>query len=922
MSYLIVLILLLPLSLAVGGFGMRYWLRDRVRQWRIQRAGGGFYCYRLIPQALTAKAFETNEKDQRNAWFALIDNLNPTGHPPYSNRPAITCVINRPEDGQVNLYIATTRNLDDSVIRNFANSLNCGFAEVDDLPDVYDYDLAYAVRQQLVQGGVNQNDDQGLNAGGAIKYIADKAADRDRNFIGTVMLTLEGSRNFATTRYETNFNESAAMTGGRIGVSGGSRTGDRAQHVKRSICLGSMAATASRESSVSAQSALKGTLAAMKSLPTTTEVTRNPFSKHQSWSMLYTGLYLLFGTGIVWLGSALGASLLWPVLVVSLPAILGGAAGMISLDSVTRQPYLRMLRRGEVTVPPTWYLSARWFVQSRIRARKHDGNDPNAPVGNRTADPCCREVLTFYTDPAMEFFSMPRDVDQTNLRRFPVPELPMDAADEVIHPDDIYIGHTEQVTMLTYSLLDLYLNMAVGGVSGSGKTNFMRMLNAQIARRSMRNSLGMKISLVVFENKGKGAYDNWDSISYVPGARMIEVTRGDAPIRLALEGRRIDDDGVEPGDVVRSVNKFVAHLRRAFGDGIKGQSREILEAGIAIAMLLTESERRQLFAGTSVDLNFERPNVIELAHLVIGGMSYFDPRERLNHIYKKIESEVFDPRTRALTQNIGILSPHLSRKNDQLLAPPRNKLSDLMKATGLFSTDGDRTEVYIEEVVNSFAPTVINVGPYKVEGTSRYENEMDALTQRTCVILISDALWSYAKDHNNGWKDENKLMLLSADEAVLFAPELSDNDGGIDSIPAEISEQGRTLGCAMILGFQDFVQMPKRLSHKLQTFQNRITSKLTSLEDAKIVNGLLGDVESPYSIKNIQSIPVGTSFLISMAHRDSRGQVKDVGPFTLHTPEMTPGLDNLLRKYDAVELTDRIRKIETANRHKRYAKVA
>jgi DNA helicase HerA-like ATPase len=223
------------------------------------------------------------------------------------------------------------------------------------------------------------------------------------------------------------------------------------------------------------------------------------------------------------------------------------------------------------------------------------------------------------------------------------------------------------------------------------------------------------------------------------------------------------------------------------------------------------------------------------------------------------------------------------RTNASVLSSSLNKLSDLREASLAWAPSKTKESIYVGDIINSGAPTVINMGAYRTPGSKNFEPAVsDTVSQRMTRMALR-LLWSYVKSNCSGWQAQGKRIPLFFDEVADIASGGENDD--TTNVVADAMKEGRSRGLALFLGCQSPSQMPPSVRMQVLGARSKFWFNLHNAQDLKMaVEDLAsGSDKQPYSQQNLREIDNGWCAGI-MRRTTSDGSGTVTPPFTLRVP--------------------------------------
>ena len=803
--------------------------------------------------------------NMKNLMFPISSGLGV-----YFSRPRVSVVIrNSDEDDAAHMYVGiSSKHYDESRLRAWASGMDCSIEPID-VEDIGIVASSPAVSVVSRPEASNiSNSPVNSTVGNVMSRVQEMMTSGSG---GTIMLTFEPMRH-GEGKFLINHVTGAAIKagGGQMALDQGPRN---VSIVNSSMpSRGVLAAFSDDGDSSISRSLMDVTTSNIPSLGWSLYTT-TPEKRHMrsGWVMIPLTLILVFLSlfnDFYWFITA-------PVLALNIAAIIGLpwlSSFWISLDA----------QRGSMAIPPFFYYSLRRIAtQLWLRIYKLE-LDSGQLDRKYIAEPSTAEVIPLYQTSAMQFASMPTTgIGSVNLASSAVPQVPMASGvlndiDNFVQTDDIlYTGMSVKSNDPVYrTVKDINFGIALGGDAGSGKTNALMVDYLGMCRLSRKNSglAGkMTINPIWFESKSDDLEELVDMVrQYDPRVVKIHDPKGKG--RLALEGPRLGDDGVDIPMITENVNLLVDAMEAIWGGGSFGhRSRQIASSALTIAMLLNKEEIEEIFEGRIA--NPSRPNVIKVMNLIVGG----DPSIKISDVItdraKDYGATLRDPSRKRLKEIVSKMTKEeakLEIKRRQTLqvamdsmvnmyavrdaiSPLQNKLPQLIASEGMFDTitpDGElRQEYSVDAFLTYGGPVILDMTP---SGSS-----LTRKMSQMFLMMIHYVIWQRIQKIAGGWAKQGKFINLYADEVTNFTGDKdSDSGEGCKNIIAEVRDQGRSYGVSHNIGFQNFTQMPDRVRAAVLSFQSIIFLQFTNNQDIKVIMDNLGD-HTRYSSGNFPMFPQG-----------------------------------------------------------------
>lgn len=596
----------------------------------------------------------------------------------------------------------------------------------------------------------------------------------------------------------------------------------------------------------------------------------------------------------------------WWISIVSIVFVLPSLLGIPFFSSFWIS---KATSQGALPIPPFRRRSLRRFFEQwwhntfNLRGRRQSAQREENPRSNTyVGKPSVAEVFPFYQTSLMQYVSMPiNSRGGTNISKSVIPQvaLPSSISQEVSKytrfGDVIYEGISAKSNEPVYrTISDINFGIAIGGDAGSGKTNALMNNFLGMSRLSRKNDglMGKKINSngdtitinpIWFETKSD---DLSELIDYTDDYNPMVLSLHDSKEnnRLALEGKRLQDDNTTIEDIKEQNNIMISAMKAIWGDSFGPQSQRVAAYSLLIAYLL-DKEGLDFLEFTSRLDNPDRPNIIHLMYLLINGDASLQVNKRLKE-YADSKREILtnEQRTAEFKAENGVegikLLKTLIISLDGLInlydvpnavAPLQNKLPQLLKSEGLFDTTTptgeDRKEFDIKKLYTYGGPVIVDMTS---KGSTLSEND-----SMIFVMMVHYLLWQSIKKNAGGWSKKGKFIPLYADEITNFTGRSSD-ELPCATIIGEVRDQGRSYGVSHNVGFQNFGQLPKDTKDSILSFESKIFLKFGAKADQKEV---IEQISIPrFTEANVRSFPMGVGIAQLSIDKKPRSE------FTIKTP--------------------------------------
>ena len=601
-----------------------------------------------------------------------------------------------------------------------------------------------------------------------------------------------------------------------------------------------------------------------------------------------------------------GGNLL-PALIVFIIPTLAGASGFVVSDEIARQFFERSLTKGEIAVPPYIHFGNIWKYIKKNKNHHKSMSSDSTEAAPRFAVPAPKEVIYLHFSPMFEFLSFPeRGASSGDIEGDMVQNIGLPSSFVELSEDVIYLGQSGKNQTVTYDIKNLSYGLFAGGAPSSGKTNFLHVIYAGLVHyMSENNKVANKklITPIWFETKGQGAYDAFESARMAnSNPILIDFNNPKNFFKLRLEGRSIAQ-GATIEEVEENATNFVTGTQSAWGDSIRGASRDALYAYILIAMLMMPKHIEFLHLDGIIDV--DDINIIDLAYLLTGAnSSYMQPKDdellALRDAILEREGDFKDPASygstrendEALARVIGeysnrFFTPEGAKRSQTVITAVQNKINDLRKLPNMWVNPKRKEweEITLDDIVGSGRPTIANMGGYidgrADDGEFTYKNVDTSLSARVIKIL-NYLLWNYIRQNCNGWQSLGRYTPIFADEAADIAQGADSED--VPDVLQQGTKEGRSFGTAYFLGAQSIMQLPKKTQTMVLGFRSKFWYNLHNIEDLEIAakdlnsSSNVSDYLAEISPGNIRNLKNGSAMGI-MAKGSSV-----TPPFTLYAP--------------------------------------
>ena len=888
-------LVLLPASIATGGYIFRYIAREKQANKRIarnkQRTASearelsthdgrvdsdmkpyDLVWYKLMPQSIQSESARVSIEELTEA-IKSLDTSPGTTIREVKSRPVHSIVLRRRKEGIVDAYIGTSRMDATSAMQTFAQNAGYSAERLDGAPPV-GLGSGYTIASRPKRIDHMSISETGKEVQGTIRALS---GSRQNEFVGNIIITFEGARDYEIKRFIGNSNEQSIQYGGEMnksagGASGGGSVSGKTSAIANSLLRGTLVVTADSNSGESSRSAFSTIARSMSSLPFVLRA-HNAQQWHRKKSLIALAAYWPFAVAVGVLNIVE-----FPFLIAaSIPAIAGTVAIAINPSWLVDAPMQRSLRRGYAPVPVSSYFSGRWFFGSILTSfRRNAGSSER--VDNEIAYPSPPEVIPFYASPMAEVIMPHRGSLQNNQTRDRIPFVELEREFEGFSSQsDIVVGVTHKKQPVSWSVKEQNFGISGFGKPNSGKTNFMQFAFLRNAQLSVSRRDEFFITPVLFENKGEGAYDMWRWIKHMPQAMLFELNRPKNKYRIALEGPRYgdileDNTRVNTDHVIESTTNLLDQIQVAFGLFEAPRAMDNLTNTLMIAALLSEEELIEL--DLEEFINVKRPNLIKLALILLNQDVRIDVSKKLDAMANDtidsitLSDELDDDKYRQhkLAEYISRHVVTLGRRDSiEHMESAATKLKPL-ETSPIFEPINGQIEVSIGQIIERGAPTIINFGAYvsgkNADGTNKMKMPARSEVVGRLMKMMQKAYWSYISATATGWQSRNRFTQIYADEASLFGITSEDSSGSEYSVVQEIADQGRSKGASQALFTQRYStsHISRTVRDVMLSANNFFQFPQSSAEDAEAaIEALGGEDNLPFTNDNITKMPLGLS---------------------------------------------------------------
>lgn len=786
---------------------------------------------------------------------------------PRLGRGLVSYVWNRNPQGGVELYVGVTkRHYDHNLLQSFASSVHAIAVPVSGPPEIICDAICLNERES---DRVMALDSTVQSVGNVVQAFAQQfSAAKER---GAVIVTVEATVGSEVKRLQSFLSDRQEEVAHRTGTisSAGNRIGVLANSPARAT-ISTTAATDREAANLST-----AVLSAVSTLGfKTTRLTCDEQRRPMHYALIVSVIAaILAGVGCVVL----------PLHSRTLLAVLAGASLVMAVLTMTvcrwvsGKAYRSEAASGYIIPSPYTFWSPYWFIMRHVHGKNPIYNNQNKVLA---AYPSLQHVLYLHPVALLELLSFPETTAALGVNIHHRDAAARGIPDAMVHQRfPVFLGVSGTDQPVTGSGLEVLHKPFISfGSPGSGKSNLIDVLYLGAVRACIDPAIPLQVTPIWCETKGEGADKVWSQIRHIRGAVYLEPHVTSTPYRLAFEGPRCGDPGVEPDDVVANVGLLVSGFQAAWGESIGAESRQTLVGALTIAMLLNTEDLKYLQIDDLLETP-SRPNIIQIAYWILrGALHQVDMGDRLLMLAEDLLAEDrMDRRQRLLVDHIHAMGryidPKMARNNERLLQPPRNKLNRLL-ALNMWEP-GRRRDVYISQLPGSFHPVVINLGPKAGDGTFNVDDS------RLMLTVFHHLLWATAKQQCSGWQSQGKRVIACYDEAADVAS--VSHSGEVVDAMQECLKEGRSHGFAVFMGAQSPTQFDPKIRNYCLGIVNKAWFSLSHADDLTVACNDLSKGDSRrivYTSEAISRLPRGvcaTTWQLSASDRTP--------PFTLHVPE-------------------------------------
>lgn len=904
---------------------LRYPLRYFYHIYRFRFALKGMQWYEVQYTGVSnADEVKRSIEQMHNMKNILDSTMGKKGIGYYFDRPTTTFLIRVSPDDSVHMYIGMGNNSKDAErnINAWAAGANCSVEEVDfeDI-DFVSGKPAIAVASGYDTASFTREPQNGM-VGSVMSALQETVSG---NNAGTIMITLEPMR----TQEEDMFkkflqNDAIGSFGDSAAMSGVPRSSETFANLspQRGVI---QAFSDNRDYDVSY--GLLGTVVRNMSSLGVRVNQMSPGSQLRKES-----IYSIIPSAVLFIGAYFGY-FSWIIAGIGAVLVVSGLLGLPYLSSFWIS---KCAETGAAAVPAFFRHSPRRiFKESMTQKKIRQEEEHNSGYRNHAravAEPSCAEVIPLYQTSMMQFASMPMKGSGTgNIASSAVPQIQMSKSvtksiKDLIDTDDvIYLGTSAKSYEAVFRTInDINYGIAFGGEAGSGKTwalisDFVGM--SRLSRSTKGQAKDLFINPIWFESKADNIKESVVSPVKEYKPLVIDLHNQNYKARLALEGPRLgdkkkkSDEVVGVKEVLKNKGSFISAMEAVLGSGSFGpRSKSVADAALTIALLVN---REELEAMGQLDRRIEnpdRPNIIRLMYLLIGGDSSMDMQEVLKKFaqghaknlssdgQKEILAKEGKEGVERIKELMGALNSLINlMKVSEATAPLLNKLPVFYESRGLFETlteDGKpRKEFSLRDLYTRGGPVILDMTP---GGTL---NESSA---GTFTMMVNYMMYQSITENCSGWAAKGRYIPIYADEATSFVGRAdAESVGKCANVISVAKDKGRSYGVSYNVGFQSFSQLPRDARASVRSMASLIMLKFRDPDDREEALRIVGN-STMYTEENFNYFPVG----IGVAKMRIDGG--EPQPFTLKTPHLEKWIEALRTQGTIGDAVDEIREEEIA----------
>lgn len=895
----VLLVLAIIILLAIFFLVFRYPLRYIYHKARISYLGGMVW-HEVLYEGQSNSDEKATSLSVKDAMSNIV--LQGIGNPfhIYVNRPIMSIVLRKYDDGSIKEYIGVSAKHYDEYgpqIHTWASKTNASLEEVDEEDlEIHPNSPFTPVLLGWDTDKITAEPHSG-KVGSVITSLENESVRA-----GTLIMSYEPMRESEEKMTEAHVLSSARMEKGREAAWTQATAGKMTTFLSNGPSRATFIAFSDDNSRQTSKSILSSALSAISTKPVRVNY------------MAPKDIHSLVGVG------GLGMSLLLALFSYMgvLPWWIVGVCAGLSLLAFFRIPFLtdfwvaQAASNGAAAIPPFFrYSWRRKFKESRKRTRFNNQGD------KFVGQPSCNEVIPMYETSIMEVSTMPmKSRNTTNISYSAVPDVALakdtdrEVAEYVREDDVIYLGMSAKTYSPVYrTLKDINYGIAFGGAAGSGKTNALRndfYGMCKLSRKETGMAKDYTINPIWFETKTEDIQSLIDEVKeFKP--RVFRAHDQNSKLRIALEGKRIGDKNVTPQTIHSNVNLMMGAFEAIWGDSFGPRSKMVASASMTVAMLIDKDGIESLGLTSRVS-NPDRPNVIELMRLLIGGDPSINIIQSLEDYATSLRSLIYDEGKESQRMELGdfkmnikreIIQPldaliNLHNQKDDVMGPLQNKLPVLLQSKGLFETTNKsgepRREISIDRLFTYGGPVIADLTP---NGSS-----ISSEGAMTFTMLIHYILWQSLQQNCGGWAKQLKFTPLYVDELTFFTG-TADEEAPCANIIGRVRDIGRSYGVSHNVGYQSFTALPQTAAHAVQSFVSNIFLNFQDPDNLDEVMRVIGE-GTVFSKENITMFPTG----VGIASMRIAGTKKR--PFTIKTPDSEKWIATVSKSKSIMKAFDKI----------------
>lgn len=603
--------------------------------------------------------------------------------------------------------------------------------------------------------------------------------------------------------------------------------------------------------------------------------------------------------------------------------VISGVALVIAVISATT-PFLTntaisySCKDGMTPLPPFW----RWSPRRKFSQFRDNSSNMDIDTGSLkrpyTAEPSEKTILPLYPTSLMQIASFPENIGQfSNLNSSVIPPVGVSksynslVSDFVDTSDAIFWGISAGNHAPVYrTLKDIGYGIAVGGASGSGKTNLLHMDfvgMSQLSRKTTGQTGDYTINPIWVETKPEDIDKIISSVEQFK-PKVVSVHDNNSPRRLCLEGPRATDNVVGIEEIQKNANTLADTVKAAFGDSMMERGHSIFRSSLLLSLILNKEDIKELNLQQYV-ANVDRPNVMEIMLAIHGGIPSYNALEQLKSFANNKESLLQSDHRKAERDQYsenelkritvtkvsvdGLIKMH--ERRDDPFTSVNNIVKALIQSPMWDTTTPEgvpRKELGIKKLLTYGGPVIADF--------CVYDSRISAESANKFTMIFNHILWSYASIIKSGAGSRNDFTPIYVDELANitgFASE-KDNNRCKDTF-SHVLDRGRSAGFSYNCGYQSLAKLPSEVRVSVLEYRSNVFMSFNSGEEALLNMGKLSS-KTIFTEDNLVNFPRGIG-IASLTIND-----KKIKPFTLCTPRSHDWADIVKRGDDLKKSVDAI----------------